>query len=73
VDACGTDREVQRLSQEQTIEDVVFHDLRHCTVTNLADDGVEMETILKIVGHPSVEMFLCYRAVNADRPDPAMA
>jgi integrase len=56
VDAGRTDRRVQRLCQEQKIEDLVFHDLRHFSVTNLADEGVEMETILKIVGHSSVEM-----------------
>jgi len=68
-----TYREVQRLCQEQKIEDFVFHDLRHCAVTNLADEGVEIETIMQIVGHSSVEMFLRYRTVKADRLDTAMA
>ncbi|MDI3465647.1 MAG: hypothetical protein OJF50_004468 [Nitrospira sp.] len=68
-----TYREVQRLCQEQQIENFVFHDLRHCAVTNLADEGVEIETIMKIVGHSSVEMFLRYRTVKADRLDAAMA
>lgn len=52
-----TYREVQRLCDEQQIPDFVFHDLRHCAVTNLADSGVDTETIMKIVGHSSVEMF----------------
>jgi len=30
---------------EQKIEDFVFHDLRCCAVTNLADPGVDTETI----------------------------
>lgn len=68
-----TYREVQRLCREQQIDDFVFHDLRHCAVTNLADEGVEIETIMKIVGHSSVEMFLRYRTVKADRLDAAMA
>jgi integrase len=68
-----TYREVQRLCQEQGINDFVFHDLRHCAVTNLADAGVDTETIMKIVGHSSVEMFLRYRAVKAERLDSAMA
>lgn len=68
-----TYREVQRLCREQKIEDFVFHDLRHCAVTNLADSGVDTETIMKIVGHSSVEMFLRYRTVKADRLDAAMA
>ncbi|MCX5722474.1 MAG: tyrosine-type recombinase/integrase [Nitrospirae bacterium] len=38
-----TYREVRRLCKEQKIEDFVFHDLRHCAVTNLADSGVDTE------------------------------
>jgi integrase len=68
-----TYREVQRLCLEQGIKDFVFHDLRHCAVTNLADAGVDTETIMKIVGHSSVEMFLRYRTVKAERLDSAMA
>ncbi|HMU55419.1 MAG TPA: site-specific integrase, partial [Nitrospira sp.] len=68
-----TYREVQRLCEEQGITDFVFHDLRHCAVTNLADAGVDTETIMKIVGHSSVEMFLRYRTVKAERLDAAMA
>lgn len=67
-----TYREVQRLCEEQKIEDFVFHDLRHCAVTNLADAGVDTETIMKIVGHSSVEMFLRYRKVRAEKLDAAM-
>lgn len=40
----------RRLDQEQGINNFVFHDLRHCAVTNLADAGVDIETIMKIVG-----------------------
>lgn len=32
-----TYREVQRLCEEQSIADFVFHDLRHCAATNLAE------------------------------------
>lgn len=67
-----TYREVRRLCEEQKIEDFVFHDLRHCTVTNLADAGVDTETIMKIVGHSSVEMFLRYRTINPETLDAAM-
>ena len=67
-----TYREVQRLCEEQKIEDFVFHDLRHCAVTNLADSGVDTETIMKIVGHSSVEMFLRYRTIKAETLDAAM-
>src|SRR5215467_3880187 len=63
---------VQRLCKEQKIDDFIFHDLRHCAVTNLADAGVDTETIMKIVGHSSVEMFLRYRTVRAEKLDAAM-
>ena len=64
--------EVRRLCVEQKIEDFVFHDLRHCAVTNLADSGVDTETIMKIVGHSSVEMFLRYRTIKAHTLDAAL-
>jgi integrase len=67
-----TYRTVQGLCKHQSIENFVFHDLRHCAVTNLADAGVEIETIMKIVGHSSVEMFLRYRNVKAEKLDAAM-
>jgi integrase len=67
-----TSGEVNRICEEQKIEDFVFHDLRHCAVTNLADSGVDAETIMKIVGHSSVEMFLRYRTIKAEKLDAAM-
>jgi integrase len=51
----------------------VFHDLLHCAVTNLADSGVGIETIMKIVGHASMEMFLRYRTIKAENLDAAMS
>jgi integrase len=67
-----TYRTVQQLCKSQDIPNFVFHDLRHCAVTNLADAGVEIETIMKIVGHSSVEMFLRYRSVKGEKLDAAM-
>jgi len=68
-----TYRVIQQLCRDQKIEDFVFHDLRHCAVTNLADAGIETETIMKIVGHSSVEMFLRYRTITAEKLDAAMS
>jgi integrase len=68
-----TYRTVKRLCQAQKIQDFIFHDLRHCAVTNLADAGVDTETIMKIVGHSSVEMFLRYRTIKAEKLDDAMS
>jgi integrase len=67
-----TYRVVRELCLNHKIEDFVFHDLRHCAVTNLADAGVDVETIMKIVGHSSVEMFLRYRTIKAEKLDAAM-
>ena len=61
-----------RISPRALIEDLPFHDLRHCAVTNLAVSGVDIETIMKIVGHSSVEMFLRYRKIKAENLDAAM-
>ncbi len=66
-------RVVMELCKEQRIPDFIFHDLRHCAVTNLADAGVEIETIMKIVGHSSIEMFLRYRTIKAEKLDAAMS
>ncbi|MBK9112915.1 MAG: tyrosine-type recombinase/integrase [Nitrospira sp.] len=68
-----TYRVVQDICKAQQVENFVFHDLRHCAVTNLADAGVDTETIMKIVGHSSVEMFLRYRTIMAEKLDDAMS
>ena len=67
-----TYRKVQQICKEQRIENFRFHDLRHCAVTNLAEIGIETETIMRIVGHSSVEMFLRYRSVRPEHLDAAM-
>ena len=64
---------MKEICEKAKIEDFVFHDLRHCAVTNLADAGVDTETIMKIVGHSSVDMFLRYRKVNPEKLDSAMS
>lgn len=65
-------RTMQEVCKAAQIENFVFHDLRHCAVTNLSDAGVDVETIMKIVGHSSVEMFLRYRKVQPEKLDAAM-
>jgi integrase len=63
---------VQDICREVGIENFRFHDLRHSAVTNLRAAGVDVETIMKIVEHSSVEMFLRYRAVDDEELDAAM-
>ncbi len=61
-----------RCLDKASIRQVWFHDLRHCAVTNIADAVVDTETIMKIVSHSSVEMFLRYRTIMAEKLDDAM-
>jgi integrase len=56
----------------QKVENFNFYDLRHCAVPNLADAGVDIATIMKMVGHSSVEMFPRSRTIKAEMLDDAM-
>ena len=60
-------RLVKNICQDRDIPNFVFHDFRHCAVTNLADAGIDTEMIMKIVGHSSVEMFLRYRTIKTEK------
>ena len=57
---------------EQKIDDFVVHDLRCCAVTNLADPGVDTETIEKMLGYSSVETFSRYCTIKAEKLDAAI-
>jgi len=45
------------------VENLRFHDLRHCAATNLRRAGVDTVTAMKIVGHKSERMHRRYNAV----------
>ena len=45
------------------IEDLRFHDLRHCAATNLRRAGVDSVTAMRIIGHKSERMHRRYNAV----------
>ena len=45
------------------IDEVRFHDLRHCAATNLRRAGVDTLTAMKIVGHKSERMHRRYNSV----------
>ncbi|MGH7183029.1 MAG: tyrosine-type recombinase/integrase [Nitrospiraceae bacterium] len=60
--------------REAGIVDLRFHDLRHCTATNLRRAGVDTVTAMKIVGHKSEKMHrryktLCQRAIYQQPPE----
>ncbi len=48
------------------IEDLRFHDLRHCAATNLRRAGVDTVTAMRIVGHKSERMHRRYNNVAED-------
>ncbi len=48
------------------IEDLRFHDLRHCAATNLRRAGVDTLTAMRIVGHKSELMHRRYNSVTED-------
>lgn len=45
------------------IEDLRFHDLRHCAATNLRRAGVDTTTAMQIIGHKSPLMWKRYNSV----------
>ena len=48
------------------IEDFVFHDFRHCAVTNLRKAGNDYTTIMKASGHKTMSMFFRYNLVGEE-------
>jgi integrase len=48
------------------IRDFVFHDFRHCAVTNLRKAGNDYSTIMKASGHKSMSMFFRYNLVDEE-------
>ncbi len=46
------------------IQDLRFHDLRHCAATNLRRAGVDTTTAMKIIGHKSAHMWERYNTVD---------
>ena len=45
------------------IENLRFHDLRHCAATNLRRAGVDTTTAMQIIGHKSPYMWKRYNTV----------
>jgi integrase len=50
--------------EDAGIEDFLFHDFRHCAVTNLRRAGNDIATIMKISGHKTLSMFQRYNLVD---------
>ena len=60
-------REVKRAfktaCRKAGIENLRFHDLRHCAATNLRRAGVDTTTAMQIIGHKSPMMWKRYNSV----------
>ena len=50
-------------SRKAGIENLRFHDLRHCAATNLRRAGVDTTTAMQIIGHKSPLMWKRYNSV----------
>jgi len=59
----GIKRAFRTAVRKARIEDLRFHDLRHCAATNLRRAGVDTVTAMKIVGHKSERMHRRYNSI----------
>ena len=56
-------REVRTACKKAGIQNLRFHDLRHCAATNLRRAGVDTTTAMQIIGHKSPLMWKRYNTV----------
>ena len=54
----------KKAKEDAGIEDFLFHDFRHCAITNLRRAGNDVPTIMKISGHKTLSMFQRYNLVD---------
>lgn len=62
----------QRARKAVNMEHVNFHDLRHSTASLLANAGVDLHTISKILGHSSTRMSERYSHIKVDKQRDAL-
>ncbi len=60
---CGIKHAFVAAVRRARIEDLHFHDLRHCAATNLRRAGVDTITAMRIVGHKSERIHRRYNSV----------
>ena len=56
IDGDNLRRAFKKALQKAGIEDFHFHDLRHTFATRLAQNGVDIYTISKLLGHKDIQM-----------------
>jgi len=54
----------KKAKEDAGIDDFLFHDFRHCAITNLRRAGNDIPTIMKISGHKTLSMFQRYNLVD---------
>lgn len=62
----------QRARKAVNMEHVNFHDLRHSTASLLANAGVDLHTISKILGHSTTRMSERYSHIKVDKQRDAL-
>jgi integrase len=60
------------LTKEGGLPGLRFHDLRHCAITQLAENGTSDSTIMAIAGHVSRRMLERYSHVRMEAKRRAM-
>jgi integrase len=63
----------QRARKAANMEHVNFHDLRHSTASLLAQNGVDLHTISKILGHSTTKMSERYAHLKVDQQREALS
>ena len=66
VSARNVQRDFRKACRKAGIEDFVFHDLRHTFGTWLAQNGVDIYTIARYMGHEDLESTKRYTHHNAE-------
>ena len=56
IDGDNLRRAFKKALQKADIKDFHFHDLRHTFATRLAQNGVDIYTISKLLGHKDIQM-----------------
>ena len=56
IDASNLRRDYNKTLEKAEIEDFKFHDLRHTFATRLAQKGVDLYKISKLLGHKDIRM-----------------
>ncbi len=66
-DAHSVSQQFARATLKAGIEDFTFHDLRHTFASRLADRGVELLDLARLLGHKTIQMVMRYAHLTERR------